>query len=110
MSRRSPLLGFGLAWACLLALFVVPATAGAAGSPAIELAVKAPTSILFGAHATITLEADNPAKEPYGYNLSYRAVLPEGVAYVPGSTKISAGGAAPAPRRSPISPKRAKRR
>ncbi len=97
MSRRSPLLGFGLAWACLLVLLVVPATAAAAGSPAIELAVKAPASILFGAHATITLEAANPTGQPYGYNLSYRAVLPEGVAYVPGSTKIGSGGAAPTP-------------
>ncbi len=96
MSRRSPLLGFSLAWACLLVL-LVPANAAAAGSPAIELAVKAPTSVLFGAKATITLEAANPTGQPYGYNLSYRAVLPEGVAYVPGSTKICSGGAAPTP-------------
>jgi large repetitive protein len=95
MSRRSPLLGFGLAWACLLALLIVPATAAAAGSPAIDLSVGAPTSILYGANATVTLTAENPAKQPYGYNLSYRAVLPEGISYVAGSGHTSAGALEP---------------
>jgi uncharacterized repeat protein (TIGR01451 family)/fimbrial isopeptide formation D2 family protein len=99
MSRRSPLLGFGFAWACLLALLalVAPVAARAEGKPDLGLSVTAPKSVLFGAKATVTLEADNPAGEPYGYNLSYRAVLPEGVAYVAGSTKLGSGGAAPTP-------------
>jgi large repetitive protein len=96
MSRRSPLLGLGLVWACLLAL-LLPVAARAEGKPNIGISATAPTSVLFGAKATIALEANNPAGEPYGYNLSYRAVLPEGVAYVPGSTKIGSGGAAPTP-------------
>jgi len=58
----------------LLALNV-PATARAEGKPNLGLAVTAPKSVLFGAKATIALEASNPAGEPYGYNLSYRAVL-----------------------------------
>ena len=99
MSRRSPLLGFGLAWACLLALLALlaPVAARAEGKPNLGLSVTSPKSILFGAKATVTLEASNPTGEPYGYNLSYRAVLPEGVAYVPGSTKLGSGGAAPTP-------------
>ena len=36
-----------------------------------------------------TLTAANPAGQPYGYNLSYRAVLPEGISYVPGSGHAS---------------------
>ncbi len=96
MSRRSPLLGFGLAGACLLAL-LLPGAARAEGSPNIGLSATGPTSVLFGAKATIILEASNPVGEPYGYNLSYRAVLPEGVAYVPGSAKLGSGGAAPTP-------------
>jgi large repetitive protein len=102
MPRRSPLPGRGLAWACLLALLallalLLPGAARAEGNPNLGLAATAPTSVLFGAKATVTLEASNPTGEPYGYNLSYRAVLPEGVAYVPGSTKIGSGGAAPTP-------------
>jgi large repetitive protein len=98
-ARRSPPLGFGLAWACLLALLalLLPGAAWAEGKPNLGLAATAPTSVLFGAKATVTLEASNPAGEPYGYNLSYRAVLPEGVAYVSGSSKLGSGGAAPAP-------------
>jgi len=96
MPRRSPLLGFGLAWACLLAL-LLPVAARAEGKPDLALSVTSPKSILFGAKATISLEASNPAGEPYGYNLSYRAVLPEGVAYVAKSTKIGTGGTPPEP-------------
>jgi len=92
-------LGFGLVWACLLALLalLLPVAARAEGKPDLGISVTSPKSILFGAKATVTLEASNPTGEPYGYNLSYRAVLPEGVAYVPGSTKIGSGGAAPTP-------------
>jgi uncharacterized repeat protein (TIGR01451 family)/fimbrial isopeptide formation D2 family protein len=99
MSRRSPLLGFGLAWACLLALLalLLPVAARAEGKPNLGLSVTSPKSVLFGAKATITLEASNPTGEPYGYNLSYRAVLPEGVSYVAKSTKIGTGGMPPEP-------------
>ncbi len=95
MPRRLPLLGLAIAWACLLAPLIVPATAAAAGSPAINLSVGAPTSILYGANATVTLTAENPAKQPYGYNLSYRAVLPEGISYVAGSGHTAAGALEP---------------
>src|SRR5271156_5069522 len=99
MSRRSPLLGFGLLWGCLLCLLalLLPVAARAEGKPNLGLSVTSPKSILFGAKATVTMEASNPTGEPYGYNLSYRAVLPEGVAYVPGSSKLGSGGAAPTP-------------
>jgi uncharacterized repeat protein (TIGR01451 family)/fimbrial isopeptide formation D2 family protein len=112
MSRRPPLLGFvrahvrararGRPWllaplALLLALLLAPGAARAEGKPNLGLAVTAPKTVLFGAKGTVTLEASNPAAEPYGYNLSYRAVLPEGVAYVPGSAKLGSGGAAPTP-------------
>jgi uncharacterized repeat protein (TIGR01451 family)/fimbrial isopeptide formation D2 family protein len=95
MPRRSPLLGFAIAWACLLAPLIVTATAAAEGSPAINLSVGAPTSILYGANATVTLTAENPAKQPYGYNLSYRAVLPEGISFLAGSGHTSAGALEP---------------
>jgi large repetitive protein len=99
MSRRSPLLGLGLAWGCLLCLLalLLPVAVHAEGKPNLGLSVTSPKSILFGAKATVTLEASNPTGEPYGYNLSYRAVLPEGVAYVAKSTKIGTGGAPPEP-------------
>ena len=82
--------------ACLLAL-LAPAIASAEGTPAIAVAVRTPVSVLFGANATVSLEAENPVGQPYGYNLSYRAVLPKGVSFVAGSSQLGSGGAAPTP-------------
>ncbi len=119
MSRRSPLLGFGPARPCLLAplallvaslSLLAPAAAQAEGKPNLGLAVTSPKTVLFGAKATVTLEASNPTGEPYGYNLSYRAVLPEGVAYVPGSTKSAPSAPLRRRRSSKTSRKRKKRR
>ena len=74
---------------------LLAATARAEGSPSINLTVGAPASVLYGANATVTLTAANPGAQPYGYNLSYRAVLPEGISYVAGSGHSSAGALAP---------------
>jgi uncharacterized repeat protein (TIGR01451 family)/fimbrial isopeptide formation D2 family protein len=90
---RSARPALGALCACLL-LLLPAAAARAEGSPAIGLAVEAPTTLLYGADATVTLSASNPAGQPYGYNLSYRAVLPTGIAYLAGSTHVGAGAAA----------------
>ena len=87
---------------CLLAAAVAavpllaPAVAQAENSPAITLGVGSPTQVLYGSNATVILTAENPVAQPYGYNLSYRAVLPSGVSLVPGSTHVGSGPA-PAP-------------
>jgi len=91
---RSIWLGFWALCACLCSL-LAPVAAHAEGSPAINLSVGAPASILYGANATVTLTAENPAKQPYGYNLSYRAVLPESISYVAGSGHSAAGALEP---------------
>jgi large repetitive protein len=90
-------LRLGVLLPCLLTVLalIVPALASAEGSPAIDLSVGAPTSVLYGANATVTLTAENPAKQPYGYNLSYRAVLPEGISFLAGSAHSSAGALEP---------------
>jgi fimbrial isopeptide formation D2 family protein/uncharacterized repeat protein (TIGR01451 family) len=77
----------------MLALRATPAEAE--GSPAITLSVGAPANVLYGSDATVTLTAANPSGQPYGYNLSYRAVLPEGISYVPGSGHASTGALEP---------------
>jgi uncharacterized repeat protein (TIGR01451 family)/fimbrial isopeptide formation D2 family protein len=56
--------------------------------------VESPTTVLYGAPASVTLQASNPSGT-YGYNLSYRAVLPAGVSYRSASGR--AGGDALAP-------------
>jgi uncharacterized repeat protein (TIGR01451 family) len=61
-----------------------PALALGAGSPPITLSNTAPSSVVFGGTADVTLTAANPSG-PYGYNLSFSDVLPPGVSYVPGS-------------------------
>ena len=86
----------------LVTLFVVGAAsltisspARAEGSPDIALAAESPTTVLYGAPASVTLQASNPSGQPYGYNLSYRTVLPAGISYRSGSAK--AGGVALVP-------------
>src|SRR5918992_4822937 len=72
--------------ALLVAIGILLAAAPAAlAQPDITLDKQAPGRVLFGDDSTVTLRAANPAGQPYGYNLSFRDVLPEGVSYVPGS-------------------------
>jgi uncharacterized repeat protein (TIGR01451 family)/fimbrial isopeptide formation D2 family protein len=74
--------------ASLLALAVLlPSAAQAAGTPDISVAVSS-RSVLHGDAVPVTVTATNPPGT-YGYNLSYRVVLPAGVSY--------AGGASVAP-------------
>src|ERR687887_1168460 len=68
----------------LLALAIFASTAHAAG-PNITLTPGGDSEVLYGAPATVKLTASNPTGQPAGYNLSFRAVLPAGVTYVPGS-------------------------
>ena len=93
--RRLGLAG-ALALLATLTLTLGATSAEAEGSPAITLAVGAPATVLYGSNATVTLTAANPSGQPYGYNLSYRAVLPEGISYVPGSGHASTGALEPA--------------
>ena len=76
----------------------MPVAAQATGSPNIGLAVEGPATLLYGTNATVTLTASNPAGEPYGYNLSYRAVLPEGISYVAKSSQLGSGGTVAEPK------------
>src|ERR1044072_1934846 len=73
--RPAPILLALVAVALLAAL--APA-ARAAGTPDISLQYDAPAAVLFGEDATVTLRAANPAGQRYGYNLSFRVVLPAG--------------------------------
>ncbi len=57
----------------------------AAGSPAITLSKDAPATVLFGTDSSVSLHAANPLGEAYGYNLTFRDVLPAGISYVAGS-------------------------
>lgn len=84
-----------LASVVVLGAAVLAASAHAEGNPSIDLSVAAPSSVLYGANATVTLTASNPGAQPYGYNLSYRAVLPEGISYVAASAHTSAGAVEP---------------
>jgi uncharacterized repeat protein (TIGR01451 family)/fimbrial isopeptide formation D2 family protein len=77
----------------VLALFVLALTfavtgparpALAAGTPDISLAVTVPDEVLYGETTPVELTASNDTGT-WGYNLSYRAVLPPGISYVPGS-------------------------
>lgn len=72
-----------------------PAAARADGSPNISAMVSS-SATLYGDPVDVRVTASNPGSEPYGYNLSYRVVLPEGLSY--------AGGAAVAPQQIPDQP------
>ncbi|HMS62874.1 MAG TPA: hypothetical protein PKD63_11385, partial [Solirubrobacteraceae bacterium] len=84
LRRRSPAAAALLTLLCCVILLAAPPGARAAGSPNIS-ATTSSSSVLFGAPATVTLNASNPAAQPYGYNLSFRAVLPANTTYVAGS-------------------------
>ena len=72
----------------LLTLLTLPGAASAAGSPDLSGQINSPT-ILHGERVPVSIRVTNPSGGAYGYNLSYRVVLPDGVSY--------AGGAAVAP-------------
>jgi len=77
-----------------LVLLAVAVAAGfaapsALAAPNITLDKQAPAEILFGEDSQVTLHAANPDGQPYGYNLSFRDVLPAGVSYVPGSAPVA---------------------
>ena len=93
---RAARCALGATLVCAGAL-AAPALAEAENSPAITLSVGSPAHVLYGSKATVTLSAENPSGQPYGYNLSYRAVLPTGVSFVAGSTHSGSGGTVPAP-------------
>lgn len=75
--------------AALASLLFTVSAARAAGTPDISATINSPT-VLHGSAVPVTVTARNPAGQPYGYNLSYRVVLPPGVTY--------SGGAETAPR------------
>lgn len=85
-SRRFAALALGIFGLVLVALV---ALARADGSPNLTATVSS-SQALYGDPVGVTVSASNPQGQPYGYNLSYRVVLPAGVSY--------AGGAAVAPK------------
>jgi uncharacterized repeat protein (TIGR01451 family)/fimbrial isopeptide formation D2 family protein len=68
----------------LLGTGLFASLAHAEGSPNISATVSS-SSPLYGEPVHVTLDAANPVGQPYGYNLSYRVVLPKGVSYGGGS-------------------------
>ncbi len=74
--------------ACLIALLVLAPAAHAAGSPNLSVATSSAT-VLFGGTSTVSVTASSPAGQPYGYNLSFRAVLPANTTYVAGSASVA---------------------
>ena len=77
----------------ILALITTAAAAlalapSALAAPNITLDKQAPARVLFGDDSPVALRVSNPAGQPYGYNLSFRDVLPAGVSYVPGSAPV----------------------
>lgn len=84
-----------LAAAAVAAAFAAPA-AHAAGSPDIAAGVSS-SNVLFGSNARVAVSASNPAGQPYGYNLSFRVVLPAGVSYAGGAPVAPTQVAGPSP-------------
>ncbi len=82
----------------LIATCVLLAFSDAAfAAPDITLSKSTPGQVLYGTDATVTLTASNPALQPFGYNLSFRDVLPPGVHYVAGSAPFAPRVIADAP-------------
>jgi len=77
--------------ACLLLVAVFASPASADGTPDIGLTKSTDTEVLLGENSTVTLTASNSTGQPIGFNLSFRDVLPAGIAYVPGSSPDSVG-------------------
>jgi large repetitive protein len=80
-----------LSLGCLLVALgiVLPATAAAEGVPDITLRKVAPAQALLGTTQKVGLIAKNPTGQKRGYNLTFRDVLPKGVAYVAGSARVA---------------------
>ena len=78
-----------VAMAVVIALCVAPMVAlgvsTSTGTPPITLTETAPQTVLFGGTATVTLTAANPSG-PYGYNTTFKDILPAGTSYVAGSS------------------------
>lgn len=77
-----------LAIALALGLLLTGAFASLAradGTPDISASVSS-SGPLYGEPARVTLDAANPSGQPYGYNLSFRVILPKGVSYAGGSS------------------------
>lgn len=90
-ARSEPARPPRLAWVlvALLACLAGPAIWGAATArAALTLDKSAPPRVLLGDESTVTLRATNDAAGPYGYNLTFRDVLPAGVSYVAGSARF----------------------
>jgi len=66
-----------------LVLLALVTLARADGSPNISASVSS-SSTLYGDPVHVTVSTANPIGQPYGYNLSYRVVLPAGVSYAGG--------------------------
>jgi uncharacterized repeat protein (TIGR01451 family)/fimbrial isopeptide formation D2 family protein len=86
LAPRRSLLAVAIA---LITLLVMAPAAFADGTPNITLDKQAPAAVLLGEDSQVTLHAANPGGQPYGYNLSFRDVLPAGVSYVPGSAPVA---------------------
>ncbi len=75
-----------LAFASSFAFFLLGASAAQAdGTPDLQLTGGPAGSVLYGNQVPVDLTASIPAGQPKGYNLAFRAVLPDGTSYVPGS-------------------------
>jgi hypothetical protein len=59
--------------------------AQAEDTPSIVASVSSSSS-LYGEAVPVTLRAENPLGQPYGYNLSFRVLLPKGVSYGGGAS------------------------
>ena len=66
--------------------FAEPASAGT-GNPDVTLTKQSPAQVLYGETAPASLEVANETAT-WGYNLSFRDVLPPGVSYVAGSASL----------------------
>ncbi len=79
----------------LLGAVACAPAAHAAGTPNVGLTADAPARVLLGKTATVSLTAANPSGQPYGYNLTFRDVLPAGISYVPGSASYEGAAVTP---------------
>ena len=88
LNRRQRWLALWTAFAALTASVLVlvagpvAAPVSALGTPDIVLTKSADAKTLIGDNTTVTLRACNPSTEPDGYNLSFRDVVPAGLALV----------------------------
>ncbi len=67
-----------------------------AADAALTLSKEAPANVLFGNQSAVSLRVTNATPGPYGYNLTFRDVLPPGVSYVNNSGSF--GGTTVQPR------------